>query len=84
MFEWESELDQLQTTYNNGRGISTVRSILVNLQHNDLESAQQVYVTDGDKLWQYPAVMEFLKAKFGCRLHLQCNCQHWFCKDPIT
>jgi len=79
MFDWESELDTLQASCNNGRGIETVRSILYSLKHNDIESAQRSYVVDGDKLYQYPAVLNFLRDRFGCRLHLKCNCEHWLC-----
>ena len=57
MFDWEPELVALQAACNAGRGIETVRSILYSLRHNDLESAHHSYVVDGDKLYQYPAVL---------------------------
>jgi len=83
MFDWEKELDVMQATYNGGRGIATVRSILYSLERDDLDSAERTYTTDGDKLYQYPEILSFLKARLGCRLHLKCNCQQWLCVDRV-
>jgi predicted ATP-dependent serine protease len=51
------ELDELQSTKNEGRGISCVRTIITFLNRAQLDLAKNVYEVDGDKICNvYPDI----------------------------
>lgn len=56
-------LYQLQAGYNDGRGVSCVRTICLYLERNDIDSAKAVCLNEGDKIRNYPAIVNFLKKK---------------------
>lgn len=74
-------LDKLQSAANNNRGIKCVQSIISYLRNNDIESAKMVWMTDGDKIRQYPEVKAVIIKLLGCRLHFKTNCDDWLCNE---
>ena len=72
-------LRELEQTLNPPMGISHVRAILLYLERDEIESAINVYQLDGDKNYQYPKLQDHLEYMFGCRTHLQENCQDQLC-----
>jgi hypothetical protein len=83
--EWvqqkRSELWQLQSQENDGRGIRCVQDICFYLFHGDFNKALAVRQLDGDKTRSYPNVELLLTEIFGCRLHGVHNCNGWLCKQ---
>lgn len=58
------ELDTLQARENDGRGVSSVRAIVRELRAGNLEGAKAVaYLTDADKIRNYPVIEEIIKQK---------------------
>lgn len=73
------DLESLQATYNQGRGITCVKTIIVYLRRNELEHATSIRRLEGDKTRSYPDVEKMLTELFGCRLHSKQNCTDWLC-----
>jgi len=81
--KWKAVAEELliaQARTNRGLGSCTVRSIAEALLVGDLESAQREYTCDADKLTQYPELLKLVEKHFGCRAHLQHDCQKWLCR----
>lgn len=57
----------MQKQINDGRGSQTVYHIINYLKSSDEKSAKIVFMTDGDKLYQYPEAYEVLKKYFDFR-----------------
>lgn len=74
------ELDQLQASHNDGRGIRVVQWIVEHLRGDRYELAQNTRQVDGDKTRSYPDVEAKLYEIFGCRLHGKHGCEEWLCK----
>ena len=62
-----AQLEEMQKQINDGRGSQTVHYIIDYLKSGDSESAKIVFMTDGDKLYQYPEAYEVLKKYFDFR-----------------
>lgn len=63
-------LECWDTTLNTGRGVWALKFMLKDLRLGDLEAARNGYLVDGDKLRQYPGLIEAVeKTIIGCRLH---------------
>lgn len=60
MQEAAEELDKLQATKNDGRGVSCVRTICDYLKRGDISSALAVAVNESDKLSNYDDIVEAL------------------------
>ena len=60
MQEAAEDLDKLQATKNDGRGVSCVRTICDYLKHGDITSALAVAVNESDKLRNYDDIVEAL------------------------
>jgi hypothetical protein len=58
----------------------TVIYIVQCLRRNDIQGAQTVYRTDGDKLWSYNKIRTKVESILGCRTHLRHNCQAYLCR----
>lgn len=64
--EWEAvanELNHLQETKNDGRGIECVRQVVSELRRGDIEGARTIADMDGDKLRAFPDIGNFLEEK---------------------
>lgn len=72
-------LDCFQASENRGRGIEAVRSIVAYLYKGDITSAGSVRRYEGDKTRIHTKVELLLEMIFGCRIHLEHNCQSWIC-----
>ena len=55
------EIDQLQQSKNNGRGVGHVQEIIKYLQIGDFKSAKAVFLHDYDKMSSYSDLDEKLK-----------------------
>lgn len=55
------ELNSLQESQNDGRGVSCVRTIVAYLRRDDLTSAKAVANNEGDKIASYPAIEAVLQ-----------------------
>ncbi|MFA6536771.1 MAG: hypothetical protein WCT18_00030 [Patescibacteria group bacterium] len=55
------KLEELQKVENNGRGVSCLRLVVEYLKMGQLGAARQVCFTDGDKIFNYPLVVDFIK-----------------------
>jgi len=75
------DLDALQATKNEGRGVSCVRVIVMYLRQGNIKSAMTVRKIEGDKTWSYEDIESYLNKTFGCRTHGIINCQKWLCKE---
>ena len=53
-------LDAMQAEANNGRGISSVQTLISYLIDGDLESAQSVAMNEWDKISSYPEIARLL------------------------
>jgi hypothetical protein len=56
-------LDKLQASKNDGRGISCVRTLVMYLRRGDIESAKAVCLNEGDKIRNYPDIKELLETE---------------------
>lgn len=72
-------LDCFQTSENRGRGMECVRSIVAYLYKGDVLSAGSVRRIEGDKTRCHTNVELLLEMIFGCRIHLEHDCQVWIC-----
>ena len=63
-----SELRKLESEANEDRGVSCVKSIISYIERGDLQSARTVRVMDGDKLYQYPEIEEWMDNNLCGRL----------------
>lgn len=54
------KLDELQSTKNEGRGVSCVRTLIAYLRRGDIDSAKAVCFNEGDKIRNYPDIEEVL------------------------
>jgi hypothetical protein len=57
------ELDSLQQKFNQGRGISHIKSVITLLRHGDVEGAKRILSWDHDKTRSYPEIIAYLKQK---------------------
>ncbi len=57
------QLNRLQAKHNDGRGISCVKSAVVQLQRHDITSAKRIIATEWDKIRNYRDVAEWLQEK---------------------
>lgn len=57
---WVDELETLQATYNGGRGVSCVQSIIIYLRRGDNASALSTTINEFDKICSYPKIVEIL------------------------
>jgi hypothetical protein len=55
------QLDEMQKTENNGRGIECVRWIISDLRQGDFKMAKTDYRNQSDKYDNYPHIRQFLK-----------------------
>jgi hypothetical protein len=76
-------LKEANARANDGRGSSTIRSIILALEHNDWQSACREWECDGDKLIQYPELKKLVIKHFGCRLHLVKGCDKRWCSEKV-
>lgn len=53
-------LREMGILHNGERGIGVFHSAIAYLKRDDLESAKVVLLTDRDKLWQYPGLVDSL------------------------
>lgn len=72
-------LDCFQASENHGRGVEAVRSIIAYLYRGDITSAGSVRRYEGDKTRIHTNVELLLEMIFGCRIHLEHDCQTWIC-----
>lgn len=72
-------ISQANAACNNGRGSSVARSILDALRLGHDRDASLIYEMDGDKLWQYPILLQVIQGFLGCRAHGRTGCQSWLC-----
>lgn len=75
------KLRELESKQNDGRGIDCVKTILIYIEHGMWNEACYVRRLEGDKTRSYREVELQLLKIFGCRLHLDKNCQNKLCKD---
>jgi len=75
------KLDELQTSKNEGRGISCVQDIVHYLCKGNIKEAKAIWSWDGDKIRQYSDVDLFLIENLGCRTHGRINCEDERCKE---
>lgn len=68
------ELKQLEASQNDGRGVRCVKTMIAYLELGQVEVAHRVFLTDRDKLRQYPELYIHLKEIFS---------RHG-CKDPLS
>ena len=54
------KLFDLQKQENNGRGVSSVRTLIHYLEINDINSARAVYENEGDKISSYPEIEKLI------------------------
>lgn len=73
------EIRKANLTANQGRGSSTARYIIAELERGDLPDAQFTHETDGDKLRQYPDLNKIIESYLGCRTHHVVGCTHRMC-----
>lgn len=71
---WVDELEILQATYNGGRGVSCVKSIIIYLRRGDNASALSTALNEFDKIRRYPKIVEMLgnnlEGAIYCERHL--------------
>ena len=58
----------LQEPFNNGRGISCVRSLCHYLKNRDMVSFKAVMHTEWDKIRNYPEVVSWLRENFAAEI----------------
>ncbi|MFZ2038732.1 MAG: hypothetical protein WAV11_02250 [Minisyncoccia bacterium] len=58
------QLEKLQSSENEGRGVSCVRTAIFYLRGGDLDGAKAVCKNDHDKIQNYPDIEKFLE-KYG-------------------
>ena len=75
------ELDALQASKNEGRGVSCVRTMVMYLRMGNITSAIAVRMIEGDKTRSYPDIEKYLNEVFGCRLHGKINCEGDLCQS---
>jgi len=56
-----NRLEELQSTKNEGRGVSCVQTLIVYLRRGDIDSAKAVYLNKGDKIRNYPDIKELIE-----------------------
>ena len=54
------QIKQLESQANSGRGVSCVRGMISSVEHGDIAGAMTWYITDHDKLRQYPQLKQAL------------------------
>lgn len=74
-YEEYEHLQAAQAAENNGDGIRCVQVMLKFLERGQTDLAKNVWQIDGDKLHAYPEVKKLCREIFGCRLHLNKNCE---------
>lgn len=76
------QLETLESSKNDGRGISFVKEVIMHLRNGNIEKAKVVWSWDGDKVeTENRDVRDFLIKHLGCRLHGKIGCQKWLCKE---
>jgi len=55
------QLEQLQASKNEGRGVSCVRTVIACLRRGDLNAAEACCMNEQDKINQYPDVEKLLR-----------------------
>ncbi len=77
--ELVERLRALNAVANDGRGSSTIRGILLEIDRGDEASAKAIWSNDGDKLWQNPELNLTVIELLGCRGHHVYNCKNRLC-----
>lgn len=65
MHEQIEQLNQMQQTKNNGRGVCCIRTIIAYLKIGNYESAKAVYYNESDKICSYPDIHNLLTQILG-------------------
>ena len=79
MLDAASAIRTANLTANEGRGSSTARYIIADLEKGNLDGALGWIDYDGDKLRQYPSLNRVIESYLGCRTHHIVGCTHKWC-----
>ncbi len=60
-----TEILRLQAEVNPGMGVRCARDTATYLSRGDCDTARVRYLTDKDKLYQYPDLLTFMETYFG-------------------
>jgi len=63
LFKIGEELDAMQASKNEGRGVSAVRTVVFYLKQGDWESAKTVAEHDNDKIRYHPEIRQWMLGK---------------------
>ena len=74
------ELEALQVSKNQKRGVSCVRDMIFYLRLGKIQTAINIRQLEGDKTRSYPDIEKYLNKVFGCRLHSVINCKKEWCQ----
>ncbi|EKD56120.1 MAG: hypothetical protein ACD_58C00296G0012 [uncultured bacterium] len=55
------QLDELQKTKNDGRGVGCIKHIIQYLEMGKIREAKTICFTDSDKLRSYPDIIDYIK-----------------------
>ena len=76
--------DRIESKITNVSVASLIVRILRESESPDQRAETKlIYLDDGDKLRQHPAVNLILMQTLGCRLHGTVGCRKWLCKELL-